>query len=96
MDKGNHINLIFISFTIILITLLLLLKIYLSNNIYLISRDIQKISSKIEALKEEQKILKLKVEKLKYKNSIADPLFNYKIKKDESKEYQDVKEESTP
>jgi len=59
------------------ITLLLLYKVYLSNNIYLISRDIQKLENKIEALKEERNLLKLKIEKLKYKNTIVDPLFTY-------------------
>jgi len=88
MDKGQKLNSTLIIFFLVVITLLLLLKVYISNNIYLISRDIQKISSKIEALKEEQNILKLKVEKLNYKNSIADPLFNYKVKKKpETEEY---------
>jgi cell division protein FtsL len=67
-----------------IVTFMLLLKVYISNKIYIVSRDIQKTTTKINALKEEQNILKLKIEKLKYKNTIADPLFNYKIeKKDE-------------
>jgi len=86
VQNQKNINTPLIVFILIIVTMFLLFKVYLSNNIYLISRDIQKISSKIEALKEEQNILKLKVEKLNYKNSIADPLFNYKTKKDETKE----------
>ncbi len=65
----------FIVFSII--TILLMLKIYIANEIYYTSRDIQKLSMKINALKEERNILKLKIEKLKYKNTIADPLSTY-------------------
>ena len=64
-----------------IITFLLLLKVYISNKIYILSREIHKTSIKVDALKEEQNILKLKIEKLKYKNTIADPLFNYNIEK---------------
>ena len=66
-----------------IITFLLLLKVYISNKIYILSRDIHKTAIKVDALKEEQNILKLKIEKLKYKNTIADPLFNYKVEKKE-------------
>lgn len=58
-------------------TLLLVIKVYVANEIYYTSRDIQKLSQQINALKEERNILKLKIEKLKYKNTIVDPLFNY-------------------
>ena len=68
---------------LVFITFLLLLKIYIANEIYYTSRDIQKISSKIDALKEEQSIVKLKIEKLKYKNTISDPLYNYEQQKKE-------------
>ncbi len=61
------------------IAALLLFKVYLSNSIYLTSRDIQKIRTKINALKEEQSIIKLKIEKLKYQNEISDPLFSYDV-----------------
>ena len=66
---------------IIVITSLLLLKVYIANEIYYLSRDIQKISTKINALKEEQSIVKLKIERLKYKNTISDPLYNYEQEK---------------
>jgi cell division protein FtsL len=75
MKAQKDINLTFTVSFLIVITLFLLIKVYISNKIYLISRDIQKISSKIEALHEEQKILKLKVEKLKYQHSIIDPFY---------------------
>jgi len=59
------------------VTALLLFKVYISNSIYFKSRDIQKTRIKIDALKEEQSMLRLKIEKLKYKNEISDPLFSY-------------------
>ncbi len=65
-----------------IIFILMLNKIYISNKLYLASRSIQKNSIQINALKEESNILKLKIEKLKYKNTIIDPLFNYKVESD--------------
>lgn len=67
-------------FIMTVITFLLLLKVYIANETYFISRDIQKITANINALKEERNILKLKIEKLKYKNQIIDPLYIYKPK----------------
>jgi len=61
-------------------TLLLLLKVYIANELYYTSRNIQKLTTQIDALKEEKNILKLQIEKLKYKNTIIDPLFNYQPK----------------
>jgi hypothetical protein len=68
---------------LIIITSLLLIKVYVANELYYTSRNIQKLSIQINALKEERNILKLKIEKLKYKNTIIDPLFEYKPKEEE-------------
>ena len=67
---------------LIILTILLLIKVYVANELYYTSRNIQKISIQINALKEEKNILQLKIEKLKYKNTIIDPLFNYKPDED--------------
>ena len=67
------------------ITALLLFKVYISNSIYFKSRDIQKTRIKIDALKEEQSMLRLKIEKLKYKNEISDPLFSYEQRQESDK-----------
>ena len=64
-------------FIMAFITALLIFKVYLANETYYVSRDIQKITAKINALKEERNILQLKIEKLRYKNTISDPLFAY-------------------
>lgn len=65
-------------FIMVIVAALAIFKVYLANETYYTSRDIQKISSKISALKEEKNIIQLKIEKLKYKNTIIDPLFTYK------------------
>ena len=76
------------------ITIMLLFKVYIANQTYLISRDIQKITANINALKEERNILQLKIEKLKYKNQIIDPLFTYKPKEPtDAKPLPEVKDE---
>jgi len=78
------------------VTLLLLAKVYISNRIYILSRDIQKTMVKIDALKEEQSILKLKTEKLEYINKIVDSFYTYysgeKKKKDNQNNKDTLKE----
>jgi len=87
---------------LIIITSLLLIKVYVANELYYTSRNIQKLSIQINALKEERNILKLKIEKLKYKNTIIDPLFEYKPKKEEqqpqdiTQDLQEPKKEPQP
>jgi len=63
-----------ISMSIILI--LALIKIYLSNKIYYESRYVNLIEAEVEALKEENNILQLNVEQLKYKSKVTDTIFS--------------------
>ena len=65
---------------LIIVTALMLFKVYIANELYYTSRNIQKLSIRLNALKEERSILKLNIEKLKYKNTIIDPLYEYKPK----------------
>ncbi len=87
-------------FKYIIITLfilsLLLIKVYVANELYYTSRNIQKLSIQINALKEERNILKLKIEKLKYKNTIIDPLFEYKPKEIKQSVYEEQQELPKP
>ena len=53
---------------------LFLPKIYITNQIYYISREIGDLSSKRDVLLEENRELRLKLERMKYKNQILDPL----------------------
>jgi len=73
-----------ISMCIVLI--LTLIKIYLSNRIYYESRDINTLESEVAALKEENSILKMNVEKLKYKINIIDTVFSLDENQSESTE----------
>ena len=50
-------------------------KIYITNHIYYLSRDINKLLDEYETLKEENRLLKLKLEKIKYKNQVLDTMF---------------------
>lgn len=54
-------------------------KIYLRNNIYYLSKTIDKFDSHEISLKEENKFLKQQLEDMKFKNQIMDSLMlNYK------------------
>jgi cell division protein FtsB len=49
-------------------------KIFLRNNIYYLSKDINKLHSQYISLKEENKFLAQQLETMKYKNQIMDSL----------------------
>lgn len=53
---------------------LFLPKIYITNQIYYISREIGDLGGKRDVLLEENRELRLKLERMKYKNQILDPL----------------------
>jgi len=63
------ISIIFISSIVLLIP-----KIYLRNNIYYVSKDINKLHTHYISLKEENKFLKQQLEDAKFKNNITDSL----------------------
>ena len=67
------VSVILISMSIVLI--LALFKIYLSNQIYYESKNVNKIYRQVEALKAEKEILQANVEALKYKNRVTDTIF---------------------
>jgi len=79
MQKENGISIGLIAITIISVTIVLILamvKIYLSDQIYHESRTINVLESEVAALKEENNILNMKVEKLRYKGEISDTIFS--------------------
>ena len=59
---------------IILSFILFFPKIYLRNNIYYISKDINRLYSHYISLKEENKFLKQQLEDTKFKNQIIDSI----------------------
>jgi uncharacterized membrane protein YcgQ (UPF0703/DUF1980 family) len=57
------------------ICLLLFPKLYIQQQIYFKSRDISKLKSEYDMLKEENKIISASVESIRFKNQILDTLF---------------------
>lgn len=71
----NKKNSLYIVFTIFISALVLYLpKIYLSNNIYYVSKDINKLDRHYISLKEENRFLVQQLEDMKFKNQIVDSL----------------------
>jgi len=71
----NSKNILLIIFgTMFIVLALFMPKIYLRNNIYYVSKDINKLHSHYISLKEENKFLEQQLEKMKYKNQIMDSL----------------------
>ena len=66
--------LLFVFFIMFLSIAIFIPKIYLRNNIYYISKDINKLYSHYISLKEENKFLKQQLEDAKFKNQITDSL----------------------
>lgn len=60
---------------IMLVSLFLFPKLYIQQQIYFKSRDIAKLQSEYDLLKEENKIIQTSVESMKFKNQILDTLF---------------------
>ena len=78
--KLNSKNSIIIVFSALFIALALYFpKIYLQNNIYYVSKDINKLYAHYISLKEENKFLAQQLEDMKFKNQIEDSLIIYSI-----------------
>jgi cell division protein FtsL len=77
--KANHgitfgaLSIALIAMSIILI--LALIKIYLNDRIYYESRQMHTLKQEAAALKEENILLQMRVEKLRYKSQITDTIF---------------------
>lgn len=80
MIKLNSINSIFIAIGILIFALILYIpQIYIQNNIYYVSKDINKLYAHYISLKEENKFLVQQLEDMKFKNQIVDSLIIYSI-----------------
>ena len=66
---------LYVLLTLSFICLLLFPKIYIQQQIYFKSRDIAKLKSEYEMLKEENRIIHTSVESIRFKNQILDTLF---------------------
>ncbi|WP_417324501.1 hypothetical protein [Halarcobacter sp.] len=65
--------------TLVLGLILFFPKIFLANNIYYVSKDINKLYAHYISLKEENKFLAQQLEDMKFKNQIEDSLIIYSI-----------------
>jgi len=66
-------SIVLVAMAIVLV--LALIKIYLSNRIYVESRQAHLLEQEVAALREENTLLNMRVEKLKYKSQISDTIF---------------------
>jgi len=68
-----------LSVTLVLMSIVIIMsfiKIKLSNEIYYESRETNKIEARVVALRQEGKILKMKLEQLRYRVEIVDTIFS--------------------
>ncbi len=61
--------------TIFVAFLVILPKIYIKNQIYYMSRDINKLYSEYSILSEENRVLKQNLENMRFKNQILDTMY---------------------
>jgi len=57
------------------ILVMALVKVYISNQIYYKSKNVHMLEQEVAILKEENRLLRTKVERLKYKSQILDTMF---------------------
>lgn len=67
--------LLYVLLIVILVSIFAFPKIYLQQQIYFKSRDISKLKSEYDTLKEENRLIRASVESIKFKNQILDTLF---------------------
>jgi len=60
---------------IVFLGMLIFPKIYITEQIYYKSRDIEKLKIEYDTLKEENRLISASVESIKYKNQVLDTLF---------------------
>lgn len=75
MIRLNAKNSLLIVLSVLVVSLILCFpKIYLANNIYYVSKDINKLYANYISLKEENRFLQQQLEDMKFKNQIMDSL----------------------
>ena len=67
--------LLYVLITIMFVSIVLFPKIYIQQQIYFMSRDISKLKSEHDTLKEENRLIKSSVESIRFKNQILDTIF---------------------
>jgi hypothetical protein len=78
MGKGNEFSVTFLIKAIMMLLAIVLvfgMKIYFSNQVYGLSRDIGKLQNERNYLNEQNSILQMKLEKQRFKSDIVDAIF---------------------
>ncbi|MBE0514795.1 hypothetical protein [Sulfurimonas sp.] len=74
--KGVDLNhLLYVLLGITFAAVVLFPKIYIQQQIYFKSRDISKLKSEYDTLKEENRLIKSSVESIRFKNQVLDTIF---------------------
>jgi cell division protein FtsB len=74
-NRGLNATYLFtVLFSIIFVLALIFPKIYIQQQIYFKSRDITKLKSEYDILKEENKFIKTSVESIKFQNQVLDAM----------------------
>ena len=78
LNPAKLLNFSFFLYILLLLALVFIFafpKIYIQQQIYYKSRDIAKLKSEYDTLKEENRLISASVESIKFKNQILDTLF---------------------
>ncbi|WP_458699476.1 hypothetical protein ACKGJI_06490 [Sulfurospirillum sp. 1307] len=75
-EKNLDFKFLFLVYLSLFVAFLIVLpKIYIKNQIYYISRDINRLHSEYSTLKEENRYLKQKLDSIRFKNQVLDSVF---------------------
>ena len=78
LNPRKMLNFVFFLYVILILMLVAIFafpKIYIQQQIYFKSREISKLKSEYDTLKEENRLISASVESIKFKNQILDTLF---------------------
>jgi cell division protein FtsL len=76
IEKNLDFRFLLLVYMVMFVAFLIILpKIYIKNQIYYMSRDINKLYGEYSILKEENRVLKQNLENIRFKNQILDTIY---------------------
>ena len=76
VEKNLDFRFLLLVYMVMFVAFMLILpKIYIKNQIYYMSRDINKLYGEYSILKEENRVLKQNLENIRFKNQILDTIY---------------------